>query len=208
MSTVTVAGLGGLGTAVCISLARAGVGHLVLIDFDHVRQSDLNRQILYCTEDIGLDKVEAAAKRLLDIRPSLRLSLIKRKITKETSFPFEDKGAKIVADCLDNLPSRFVLDKMCRDAEAVLIHAGIDGLFGQVTTILPDSSIRLADIYAGVTLKHKFSTALCSSCMVVGAIQALEIINYILKGRKGLAFAGRLLSIDLYNFSLERLILS
>jgi len=197
-----VAGLGGLGTAVCASLVRAGVGHLILIDFDHVEQSNLNRQILYCAKDVGLAKVDAAAKRLFEIRPTVKLTLVKKRIEKGIHI---HPKAEIVADCLDDLPSRFVLDEMCRKAQAVLVHGGTEGLFGQVTTILPDSSVRLSNIYKGISFEPKIHAAICSSCMVVGAIQALEIMNFILKGREGLAFSNKLLSIDLYDFSMETL---
>jgi len=92
---------------------------------------------------------------------------------------------------------------MCKREKAVLVHAGIDGMFGQLVTILPESSLRLRDIYGGVTLNQKESSALCSCSMVVGAIQTIEIINFILHGKKGLRFSNKIASIDLHSFSIE-----
>jgi len=198
---VVVAGVGGLGSVVAEALVRAGIGKLCLVDYDVVSVSDLNRQILYSHEDLGIKKVDAATKRLLAIRPDVEIVGVQSRITSDFKWPVEPS---IVADCLDNFDSRFALDEICRRQEVALVHGGIDGLYGQVCTILPDAVTRLPNLFKGVGQKST-PAALGAGCMVVGGIQALEVMNFILKGTKGLSTSSTLLAIDLHEFSIERL---
>ncbi|WP_455465186.1 HesA/MoeB/ThiF family protein, partial [Candidatus Hodarchaeum mangrovi] len=81
-STVTIVGLGALGTVVAASLAMAGVGKLILIDFDTIEVSNLNRQLFYYEDDVGKPKVNVAAKALRAINPSIEIEVIKNAIEK------------------------------------------------------------------------------------------------------------------------------
>ncbi len=201
-STVCVLGLGGLGSVVCECLVRAGVGCLVLVDFDYVSLSDLNRQILYSYRDVGKRKVDAASERLRSILPDVKIKAISKRLT-ENSGPILQ--GDIVADCLDNFEARFCLDRLCRDKGLPFVHAGVEGLFGQVVTVLPEASKRLSDIYQGIDSNGKRPEALCPPVMVVGAVQALEILNFLLRGRAGLSFNDGLLFVDLEHFSLDKI---
>ncbi len=201
-STVCVVGLGGLGSVVCECLVRAGVGCLVLVDFDYVSLSDLNRQILYSYRDIGKRKVDAASKRLRSFLPDVKIKAISKRLT-ENSGPILQ--GDVVADCLDNFEARFCLDRLCRDKGLPFVHAGVEGLFGQVVTVLPEASKRLSDIYQGIDSNGKRPVALCPPVMVVGAVQALEILNFLLRGRAGLSFNDGLLFVDLEHFNLDKI---
>ncbi len=201
-STVCVVGLGGLGSVVCECLVRAGVGNLILMDFDRVSVSDLNRQILYSYRDIGKRKVDAASERLRSVFPEVKIRAVSKRLTKNSaSFLRGD----MVADCLDNFEARFFLDRLCSDKGLAFVHAGVEGLFGQVVTVLPEASRRLSDIYQGIGRSEKRPVALCPPVMVVGAVQALEILNFLLRGRDGLSFKDGLLFADLEHFSLDKI---
>lgn len=201
-STVAVAGVGGLGTVVSQVLVRAGVGRLILIDHDKVELSDLNRQILYDQGDIGKRKVEASSRHLLEIRQDIKIDIFHRRV--DSTF-FIDTKVDAVADCLDNYDSRFFLDRFCEERDILLVHAGISRLFGQVLSIAPGSKMRLRDVFKAVDGKHYKTQALCAACMTVGAIQAMEIINYLVYGAKGLSCAKSIMSVDLSSFCLERI---
>ncbi len=201
-SAVAIAGVGGLGTVVSQVLVRAGVGRLILIDYDKVELSDLNRQILYDQADIGKKKVEASGQHLLEIRENIKIDIVHKKI--DSTF-FLDTKVDAIADCLDNYDSRFFLDRFCEKRDILLVHAGISRLFGQVLSIAPGSKMRLRDVFKAVDGKHIKTQTLCTVCMTVGAIQATEIINYLIYGAKGLSFAKSIMSIDLSSFCLERI---
>ncbi len=201
-STVCVVGLGGLGSVVCECLVRAGVGNLVLVDFDYVSLSDLNRQILYSYRDVGKRKVDAASERLKSVSPDVKIRTVPKRLAEDSGSVLE---GDIVADCLDNFEARFCLDRLCRDKVLPFVHAGVEGLFGQVVTVLPEASKRLSDLYQGIDSNGKRPEALCPPVMVVGAVQALEILNFLLRGRAGLSFNNGLLFVDLEHFSLDKI---
>ncbi|OZB73133.1 MAG: molybdopterin-synthase adenylyltransferase MoeB, partial [Halothiobacillus sp. 14-55-98] len=82
-SRVLIAGLGGLGSPVALYLAAAGVGELVLADFDSVDLSNLQRQVIHDTASVGLLKIDSAARRIAAINPDIKLRLVHNKLTKE-----------------------------------------------------------------------------------------------------------------------------
>ena len=105
--TVGVAGLGGLGSVVAENLARAGVGHLVLIDFDIIEPSNLNRQ-RYFVDQLGRPKVEALAENIERFAPFVRLTMHGIKVTAENS-PTLFENCDVVAECFDNPESKAAL---------------------------------------------------------------------------------------------------
>lgn len=114
---VLVCGVGGVGSFVCEALARSGVGHLTLIDYDVVDKSNLNRQLMSNKENIGAIKVEAIKKRLEEI------SDCKIKIKNEfidDNFKL-DKKYDYVIDCIDTLTSKFILVKECNEKGVPII---------------------------------------------------------------------------------------
>ena len=197
-ATVLVAGLGGLGSAVSEALVRLGVGELHLIDHGRVDLPDLNRQILYTASDLGRNKVEAAAKRLSHIRPGVRLHLHRQTIGPGFAIP---SGVNVVVDALDNLSGRLTLDEAAQKAGVFLVHAGLDGLFGQVTTIAPYGGPRLREILAGAKQPQRPIVAMAPVCLILGALEALEVLKII--SGIGKSLVGRLLVVDLLSYSLE-----
>src|SRR5680860_178345 len=135
-SKVAIIGAGGLGGTVLELLVRMGIGELIIADKDIIGDSNLNRQILSTETNLGQSKTEVAVKRAKEINSSIE-------ITGHSVFVDSGnvkkiiEGAEVVVDALDNLPSRFVLQKACRDLKIPLVHGAIAGFNGQLTTIFP-----------------------------------------------------------------------
>jgi len=136
-SKVAIIGTGGLGGTVLELLSRMGIGKLIIADKDIIGDSNLNRQILSTETNSGQSKTEVAVKRVKEINSSIE-------ITGHSVFIDSDnvkkiiKGAGVVVDALDNLPSRFVLQRACQDLKIPLVHGAIAGFNGQLTTIFPE----------------------------------------------------------------------
>lgn len=107
---VLVAGLGGVGGTALEALARSGINNFVIVDFDNVDESNLNRQILYFYDDIGLEKVGVAKKRMLDINPNLNIEVLSMKITPETINDFP-KDIDFIVDAIDYIPGKLAIYK-------------------------------------------------------------------------------------------------
>jgi molybdopterin/thiamine biosynthesis adenylyltransferase len=135
-SNVVVVGVGGLGCPVSLYLVAAGVGTLVLIDEGRFELSNLNRQILGWTKDVGRLKVESVTEKLLALNPNVKAKAASVRID-EGSVSEVISESDAVVDCLDNWETRFILNRACVEQRKPLIHAGIRGLYGQAMTILP-----------------------------------------------------------------------
>lgn len=195
-STVFVLGCGGLGGTVAQLLARAGVGHLVLCDGDVFCPSNLNRQWFSHSENMGRFKAEEAAAQCLRLNPLIRVTFY--------AEPFSEAKGKdwltpchAAVDALDNLKTRFVLEKVCRSRNIPWIHGAVAGWFGQVSTFMPSSSVGLEAIYGGRRERSDAEQALGvlgPTPAVIGSLQAAEVLR-ILTGRPP-AYAGLLLYYD------------
>lgn len=144
-ATVLIAGVGGLGATVAQLLTRAGIGKLYLVDDGLIDWPDLNRQLLYTESDIGRAKLEIAQQELQQINSSVLVELLPGRIDPSFHLP---KDVSIIADCLDNYPSRFQLEASLKTG-SFLVHAGIEGDQGQVLTLKKGTSQSLKDIFTG-----------------------------------------------------------
>ena len=144
-ATVLIAGVGGLGAAVSQLLTRAGIGKLYLVDDGLIEWSDLNRQLLYNETDIGQPKLAVAKQRLQQINSNVEIELLQKRIDRSFLLPAD---VSIIADCLDNYPSRFSLEATLA-TDSFLIHGGIEGDQGQVLTMQKGKSQSLAEIFSG-----------------------------------------------------------
>lgn len=135
-SAAAVVGLGGLGGTVAEVLARTGVGRLTLIDGDRFEESNLNRQILSTTGQLGRPKAQAAAARLAEVNPSVETRPWE-------CFLDEGNGARLLAgvdvvvDGLDSLAARLSLQAVCRRQGLPLVTAAVAGAAGQLTVVFP-----------------------------------------------------------------------
>jgi len=175
--SVFVAGVGGLGCIVAESLARAGVGNIIICDSGVIDEPDLNRQSLYNENDLGKYKVDVAKSKLITINSNCNIISISKRIDRNFRFNFNDV---VVFDCLDNYTSRNILfDKI--PTGAYVIHAGLDAYVGQVITLLKGKSKSISEIFAG--LKDKKNIPVTPDAVhILSGIMVREYFN-ILKGK-------------------------
>jgi adenylyltransferase/sulfurtransferase len=153
-SHVLVVGVGGLGCAASMYLTYAGIGHITIVDDDSVELSNLNRQVLHWERDIGKKKTISATGKLRNINSGIRISSLCKKITENNAEQIIT-GADVVIDGLDNYKTRFVLNAACIRQRVPFIHAGVNGLLGQITTIVPGKTPCLACIYSTPPVSEK-----------------------------------------------------
>ena len=196
-SSVLVVGLGGLGSPVALYLAAAGVGRLLLADFDRVDLSNLQRQILHTTDRIGLTKTESARRALQAIAPNVELIPVEVPLTSET-LPELVGDVDLVVDGCDNFATRFAVNAACRAACVPLVSGAAIRLEGQVTAFSGqpgDPCYRC--LYPDEGAIDETCTAngvLAPLVGIIGSIQAAEAIK-ILTGL-GTPLFGRLLLLD------------
>jgi len=176
-SKVFVAGAGGLGSPVSTYLAVAGVGKIIIADFDCVEKSNLNRQFLHHEKDIGKEKVKSAKEKLLSLNPEIEVETIKEKITDENADSIVPP-CDLIVDALDNFDTRHVLNRLAVKRKIPLIHGAVSGYRGQVTTIIPGKTPCLCCIFP-TSFKKEVFPVLGTTPGVIGTIQANEAIKFI-----------------------------
>lgn len=138
-STVGIIGAGGLGGYIAEFLARMGVGKLIVIDDDIFEDSNLNRQ-LFSTEDNLFDnKAEAAISRIEKINSGVEVTYYSDRLTEENGEKLLS-GSHVLVDALDNLSSRFYLEKTAKQMKIPFVHGAIGGFVGQVMTVFPEDT--------------------------------------------------------------------
>lgn len=180
---VLVVGCGGLGSPVIQYLAAAGVGRLVLADDDVVELSNLNRQTLHRTKDVGRSKATRAAEWVAELDPSLEVTADERRLSLRDARE-RVRGFSLVVDCTDGLPGKFLLNDACVLENVPLVHGAATGLSGQVLVVpgregpclrclfeeLPDEGAVPSCQQAGV---------LGATTGVVGSLMALEAVKWL-----------------------------
>lgn len=176
-STVFIAGAGGLGSPVLSYLAAAGVGTLHICDFDRVDITNLNRQILHGTGDIGSLKTDSAGETLHRINEHVAIDKITEKITADNAAALIE-GADCIADCLDSFEARMILNRAAVEKRIPISHGGINGFRGQSTFLHPPETPCL-----GCFINQKDTDAptpaLGAAAGVIGSIQAIEILKFL-----------------------------
>lgn len=177
-SHVLVVGVGGLGSAASIYLAYAGIGHITIVDNDSVELSNLNRQILHWESDLGEKKAMSAANKLRRINSSIQVTPVCKKITEASIDKIVD-GADVVIDGLDNYDTRFLVNAACVRKEIPFIHAGVNGLLGQITTIIPGKTPCLACIYSEPPDTGSTIPVFGATPSLMASMQVMEAIKFI-----------------------------
>ena len=181
-STVAVVGAGGLGGTITELLARQGIGHIIIIDNDRFTEQNLNRQLLSTEKNLGKYKATVAAKRVKDINSAVTVTTFLKRLTEKNARRLLN-GANVVADGLDNLPSRFAVEKACRNLGIPYVYGTIAGFIGQLMTVFPGDT-GLSSIYGhsddlpeqGIEVKIGNPSA---TPAIIAAWQVQEIVKII-----------------------------
>lgn len=198
-SHVLILGLGGLGSPAAMYLAASGVGHMSLVDFDHVELTNLQRQIVHTSARIGRSKVDSAKEQLLALNPELTIDTHEARATPETLKHWL-KGVDVVIDAVDNFATRQMLNRACLSASIPWVSAGTVGMDAQITVFDPrqPESPCYACLFAPEPAPQEVSCAslgvLAPLVGVIGAMQALEALKLI--GLEGQTLVGRLLMLS------------
>lgn len=196
-SRVLVLGLGGLGAPVAMYLAASGIGHLVLVDYDDVELSNLQRQIIHETDSIGEPKVESAAARIGKLNPETTLTLIGNK-PGGSELTEQVRLADVIVDGTDNFEARFLINKVCVETGTPLVSGAVIRMEGQISTFIPgnDNCCYRCLYHEGEEVMETCSEngVLAPVAGIIGSIQATETIKVLL-GMEGILL-NRLLLLD------------
>lgn len=135
-ATIAIVGCGGLGGSMAEEFSRLGLGNLILIDGDHIEESNLNRQLFSTEENIGVKKVEAAKQRLQAVNSTVKLKLVYDWFNEENAADLFE-GADLVCDALDSINRRISLERACHRLGLPLVYAGIAGWYGLLGVSMP-----------------------------------------------------------------------
>jgi len=200
-------GTGGLGSAITIYLAAAGVGKLGLVDSDVVEVSNLQRQILHGTSDVGRPKLASARDTLLDINPYVQLETYEARLSRENALEII-KDYEIVVDGTDNLPSRYLLSDACVLLGKPLVHGSVYRFEGQASVLCTKEGPCYRCVYPDppppeVVQRIAVGGILGVQPGIIGCLQALEVIKLIVG--KGKLLIGRLLVFDGLNLKFREI---
>ncbi|MBT5592698.1 MAG: molybdopterin-synthase adenylyltransferase MoeB [Euryarchaeota archaeon] len=181
---VLVIGAGGLGSPVLLYLAAAGIGTIGIVDDDVVDISNLQRQIIHRTEDVGLKKVDSARARLLALDPNIKVEVYPNRLNPENALNVL-KGWDVVVDGTDNIPTRYLIDDACHLLSIPWVYGSIHRFEGQVSVFSTEQSRCYRDLFpeappAGALQNCADAGVFGVLPGVVGSIQATEVIKRIL----------------------------
>ncbi len=209
-SRVLLVGVGGLGSPVALYLSAAGVGGLGLLDGDRVDLSNLQRQVIYATGDLGALKVDSARRRVEALNPDVEVRTHPVRLTSGNAMEILS-DYDVIVDCTDNFPVRYLLNDACVILDKPLVHGSVYRLEGQATVFYPSRG--------GPCYRCLFPVppepGAVPSCEevgvlgvlpgVIGTIQAAEVIKLLLG--KGETLVGRLLFCDLSATRFQELVI-
>jgi len=197
-ASALIIGLGGLGAPVAMYLAAAGIGHLHLCDFDKVSLSNLQRQIIHSTLDIGKYKVDSAYETILALNPDVKVTRFYEQSSENTLIQWA-KNVDIIIDCSDNLMTRLAVNQACIQAKIPLVTAAVIRMEGQVTVFLNNKNDDPCYHCLYSTQQAQEETCAQNGILapmtgVIGSLQALETMKIIMN--IGETLAGKLLLFD------------
>ena len=195
---VLVVGAGGLGSPAALYLAAAGIGTIGLIDSDVVDLSNLQRQVIHHTSDVGRSKVLSGKEKIQALNPDVNVVMYEERLTAGNALKIVG-DYDVVLDGVDNFPTKFLINDACFFAGKPLVHGGILRFDGRVTTIIPKQSACYRCVF-----KKPPPEGLVASCQeagvigvlagIIGTIQATEALKLILG--IGRPLTNRLLDFD------------
>jgi len=202
-SSVALIGLGGLGSPVAQYLTAAGVGQMLLVDSDSVSLSNLQRQVLYGTDDIGKPKAKVAAQRLSSLNPEISLRVVEASLSLDNAREIVDQ-VDLVIDATDNLGSRYLINDVCAELRKPFIYGSIHQFQGQVSFFRPGHKACFRCLFPDPPGVDEIPNCAQSGVLgvlpgIVGSIQAAEALKFLI----GIApsLDEKLLIVDLLQMS-------
>lgn len=200
-SRILIVGAGGLGSPAALYLAAAGVGTLGLIDHDVVDLSNLQRQVIHHTPDIGRLKVLSAKEKIQALNPDVAVVMHEKSLMATNALEVI-RGYDVVIDGVDNFPAKFLINDACYFAGRPLVHGGILRFEGRVTTIVPGQSACYRCVFrqpppSGLVASCQEAGVLGVLAGIIGTLQASEALKLILG--IGRPLTDRLLDFDARN---------
>jgi len=194
---VLIIGTGGLGSPAAMYCAAAGVGTIGVVDGDVVEISNLQRQIIHCTGDIGSPKVASAREKIKAINPDVIVEPIQAFVN-AANIGSIIEGYDFVIDGTDNFPTKFLINDACVMKRIPFSHGGILSFSGQTMTVLPKESACYRCVFHKTPSKNMIPSCFESGVLgvvagMLGTIQAAEALKFI-------TGAGELLADELLTF--------
>jgi molybdopterin/thiamine biosynthesis adenylyltransferase len=196
---VLVVGVGGLGGMSATYLAAAGVGYVRICDSDRVELSNLNRQILFASEDIGRPKAALVAKRLSAQNPEIHIEAISDKLTESNASELAS-GCDLIIDGLDNHSGRLKLNKASVDLKIPFIYGAIHEWLGQSSLFNPPKTACLACLMPEDLQDPKPTPVFGALPGVIGSLQATLALRYLMTGENPLSNALLIFRADTLSF--------
>lgn len=195
---ILIIGAGGLGAPAAMYLAAAGVGTIGIADADEVDLSNLQRQIIHSTKDVGKAKVKSAKETMNQLNPDVTVNTYRTFVTSENILGLV-KDYDFVIDGTDNFPAKFLINDACVMAKKPFSHAGIIRFKGQLMTYVPGEGPCYRCVFRDPPPKDAVPTCKQAGIIgamggVIGSLQAMEAVKYILGA--GELLTGYLLTYD------------
>ncbi len=197
---IAVIGLGGLGSNTLQLIARFGLGEIHLWDGALLDLSDLNRQTLYNSQQLGQFKAHAALSELEKINPEVKFYAHAEYIQPQTTFPHFD----LVIDCLDTFAARLLLDKLFFEKGTPIIHGSVFQKTGQITSLFPGKTENYQNSFGIEDLPTESDTKIIFPPIVsaIASFQVSEAINCLTQNYEQMLL-NKVLSIDMENYKFE-----
>ncbi|HEB31525.1 MAG TPA: molybdopterin-synthase adenylyltransferase MoeB [Spirochaetes bacterium] len=181
---ILIVGAGGLGSPAALYLAAAGVGTIGIVDGDRVDLSNLQRQVIHNTGDLGIEKVKSAKAKMTAINPDIVVHTHSELMCAENARSII-RPYDFVIDGTDNFPTKFLINDACYFEKTAFSHAGILRFDGQLITVIPDSSACYRCIFPsppppGAVPSCAQAGVLGILAGTIGLLQATEAIKHIL----------------------------
>ena len=197
-SRASIVGLGGLGGAVTEILARIGIGTLTLIEADTFEESNLNRQFLSTHRLLDTSKTKAAITRIREINPTITVEVHDELLDDKNAVRLTE-NSDVVIDCLDNIQTRFSLERAAKKVRSPLVSAAVAGVYGHVISIFPEDK-GLMLIYGDSDILPQKGVETSLGCLphavtLLAALETSEVVKIILK--KGSILRNKLGVVDL-----------
>ena len=205
-STALIIGMGGLGSPVAMYLAATGIGRLIISDFDQVEESNLQRQIVHRTQDVGELKTVSAKRTIAEINPDCIVETIDWELDEDEMVQHLERS-DVVLDCSDNFPTRFAVNRASVQTKTPLVSGAAIRFEGQIASYIPDSD---GPCYQCLYKEQFENTETCAMegvlspvVGVIGTMQALQAILILIGHSENVD--GKLLLFDALSMEWQKI---